>query len=214
MKSTSLKKFPFDVQICHFEVELRMPADEEAFETKPNVSQAFPANFISRSEVWHAERYEFSLLNHTCERGRTMHSRAVVTMHLRRLPALDVIGVFLPCIFLSFILLASVFIPPTASDRPVFCITVVLAFAVAQQTISDNIPKSADLPYALVFLNTQLAAASFVTMYTLAMCKLANNGTKVKLAIDVVATVDCFFYAFTSTILIFIDAALFLLIFS
>lgn len=168
----SLKKFPFDVQRCSFEIELWDGTDIEYFVPRPKITPLPPA-FMSPSDTWTTEATSFIVWNYTYN-GGTNYSRAARTFLFRRLPLHDMVNIFYPCFALTFLLFGSGFIPAKSPDRSVFCITVVLAFSVAQQSVSEKIPKSGDIPYALAFLSFQMAVGVICTLYSLATCRIAN----------------------------------------
>ena len=111
--------------------------------------------------------------------------------------------------------LGTFIITPSDFSRGSYSITVNLAFAVTQQVISGQLPKTSETIYPFIFIASYLTIGIFITIYSLLIATLCSSSTRKRMvtksmslerAIDLVVFLITFTCVLTATFAYFIVA--------
>ena len=111
--------------------------------------------------------------------------------------------------------LGTFIITPSDFSRGSYSITVNLAFAVTQQVISGQLPKTSETIYLFIFIASYLTIGIFITIYSLLIATLCSSSTRKRMvtksmslerAIDLVVFLITFTCVLTATFAYFIVA--------
>ena len=83
--------------------------------------------------------------------------------------------IFFPLELLMMLQLGTFIIPPDQYDRGIYSITVNLAFAVTQQVISGQMPKTSETIYFFIYIAAYLTIGIFITIYTLLIALFSHS---------------------------------------
>lgn len=140
---------------------------------QPNVDE-----FVTRGQIWSFVGtgcyFEASKYEADPDGGDRRYSRVTYWLRMRRNYNFYVTAILLPCVCLIFLQLGAFIMPPSMPDRSGFGITVLLSFAVLQQVINQNTPKTSQTILLIVYVSIQLIIGSLCTAYSLLACHLAR----------------------------------------
>ena len=166
------RQFPFDTQTCQLIFE---PWNAIQFVEIENisVSLADDSYFLDDNDVWYLEKISSSLTTiHYEDNTGYDYSHAVFTLKLSRRPFSYTLTIFLPSVDLMLLQVSCFLIPPDHPDRSNFSITVLLASAVLQSIINQDIPSSSELILIVVYLSGQVLIGLVCTIYSVIMCRI------------------------------------------
>ena len=163
-------KFPFDKQMCDMYFYSADTLNNFNISTH---RIRFVKHFASESDIWQFE--EFSL-----ETGQSLdlvykvwEIKIIVTFYRKYQYYIG--NVLLPSFSLYLIQLAALLLPPETADRPMFSITVVLAYTFVLTSVFALIPRTNETVYLVVLLEIKLFLSVFTTCYMLFTCFFINN---------------------------------------
>ena len=87
-------------------------------------------------------------------------------LNFNRRPNYFIYNIITPILILSVVQIATFQLPFGSLDRASFAITILLAFSVAQGSISQNVPKTSENLLLVWALNCNVFSSLFVTFYT------------------------------------------------
>lgn len=124
-------------------------------------------NFI---ETWEIIEEDLQAVNDIYESSSTTaFSRVVFSIAMRRKPSFYVMTIIIPTAFLGVITLFTYFVPVHYVDRSVQSVTVLLAIAVFEVMIAENLPKTTSRCMLTTYL-TMILATSALTIFISAVC--------------------------------------------
>ena len=154
------------------------------------------------------------------------YGKALFRFYFKRVGDFYFVSLLLPSYGLRMLLFFIGIMPPHLPDRPNFTITVVLATAVLQGTVTQSIPKTADVPLLVTFLAFNQCCGIIVCFYNLLTVNLASHKfSKQKflffhishffqLQLSFVRCVDICFYSLVLIAFIMFDSSLWYLMFN
>ena len=171
----NLKNFPMDEQICTLEFECWESTYFMNF-TEVSVDVMDQGSFIDSTQLWiltglEAVRYE-NIYDAELENS---YSHCSVRIHVKRSVSYYIGTILLPLAALCIIQNAAFFMEPHWPDRPVFSITVLLAFSILQSVFEMDMPKTSGVVYLSINISAQFSIGMILTLYYLIICCVANN---------------------------------------
>ena len=172
------RKFPFDHVTPTIEVAW---LDSELF---VNVSQTdifsladhWPSSpvFIQDSAVWRFREPKMAI---TQSSGTLMKSYSItnVYFYLERRQEYYIMTMFVPTEILMALQLATFIMPPSAIERATYSITVNLAFAVSQQVVNNQLPKTSQTIYLFFYIVVYLVIGALITIHTIILTTFWQN---------------------------------------
>ena len=133
-------------------------------------------NFLSPSDIWTYQNMDQRVIT-----GETNFQNLIIStikMPLVRKQEYYVWTIFLPLEMLMVLQLGTFIMPPDVFDRGTYSITVNLAFAVTQQVINGQMPKTSQRIYLSYYIAAYLAIGIFVTIYSLAIATTSQGSTR------------------------------------
>ena len=170
----SFTHFPFDYQSCAIVFYTDEPLSYFYFssaETNLDLSA-----FIGESEIWEYKNSSISII----EYGDPFFQvwEVSVNISFRRKYQYYIGNILLPAFGLYFLQLAALLLPPETPDRPMFSITVVLAYTFVLTSVFSLIPRTTETVYLVVLLEIKLFLSIFITCYMLLLCFIINRNEK------------------------------------
>ena len=131
-------------------------------------------NFLAKSDIWKYNRgdesinstsplFPFDPVVQSNISGMLPISRYGVT--LCRKQEYYIWTIFVSLELTMLLQLATFIMPPDALDRSAYSVTVNLAFAVTQQVINGQMPKTSQTIYFFIYISAYLIIGAFVTIY-------------------------------------------------
>lgn len=102
-------------------------------------------------------------------------SQALFFTQLRRRPNYYLLNLVAPCVILTILEVACIFLPPEEAERSTFAITVLLAFTVLQSQVLANVPRTSQSILLTNYILAQTIFSMVCTIYSTAMCCYANS---------------------------------------
>ena len=138
---------------------------------------ADPDEFITESQVWRLQSIDTMLYeqHYETEPSYQNYSHCRFTLRMSRKFEFYVMNTLLPCICLVCLQVSTLMLPPRLPDRSVFSISVVLAFAILQTIINEQIPTTSDIILIVVYISCQLVFGTSITIYSLITCQLERT---------------------------------------
>ena len=170
-----LKNFPFDSQTCDISFESSLSND--LIQLRYNEME-IEANFTSPSDVWEVMRDQpkpakVDKIFYTGLSG-LVFDRVTFAIAMKRKPTLYVVTLIMPNLGMVVLLLFSKFIDPSDSNRPMFCLTVMLSLAVLSSVISNTVPASAEIINMTIYTSVCIGVGLICTIYTLLACAFSK----------------------------------------
>ena len=161
-------------------------------------------SMISNSDIWkfqdESQRY---LVEKTSLMG--VIPKITIKFPIARKQEYYIWTVFVPLELLMLLQLATFAMPPDTFERSAYSITVNLAFAVTQQVINGQMPKTSQTIYLFLYIGAYLMIGGAVTIYALTMARANWWPKKRRLGqtIDTMVFFICLVLAIISTIVYF-----------
>ena len=170
--------FPFDKQIC--EMYFYSADSIENFKFSNWTIYFNSTDFISSSDIWNLEGASLAISESLDLVYKVWEIKIKITF--QRKYQYYIGNVLLPSFSLYLIQLAALLLPPETADRPMFSITVVLAYTFVLTSVFALIPRTNETVYLVVLLEIKLFLSVFTTCYMLFTCFVTN--TKSERAIE------------------------------
>lgn len=175
-----LKKFPFDTQTCSFVFELW---DTEAYS---NITWAQtltdlenPEGFTTPMMIW-----QFKAINSRIDRvcfpmGEPAQIFCSAEAHfqvtVKRKTEPYFFSIFIPSISLVILQVSPFAMSPHHPERATYSVTILLAFAVINELLQQQIPQTAEVIYLVVYISTNIVIGTLCTIYSVisvALCEI------------------------------------------
>ena len=130
------------------------------------------AHFIPESAIWRFREPNMAVVQELI--NGYVH---ITTIHFyfERRQEYYIMTMFIPNEILMGLQLATFIMPPNAIDRATYSITVNLAFAVSQQVVNNQLPKTSQTIYLFYYFAIYLVIGAFITIHTIILATLADN---------------------------------------
>ena len=170
----SFTRFPFDYQTCAIILYTDEPISFFYFSSAE--IKVDPSTFIGESEIW--EYKNTSIFIQAYDDAFFQVWEITINMSFRRKYQYYIGNILLPAIGLCFLQLAGLLLPPETPDRPMFSITVVLAYTFVLTSVFSLIPRTTETVYLVVLLEIKLFLSIFITCYMLFTCFIISRNDK------------------------------------
>ena len=115
-----------------------------------------------------------------------IHSYAYITLKFRRNPYYYYIySLLAPCLILIFAVFVSFTMPPHRSERSLVCATLVLAFRMAQNTITQEVPVTSEKMIFSEFILSSQSLTSLKSLFDMLMLATAKAKRRLRLVFKV-----------------------------
>ena len=204
----SFTQFPFDSQNCALILYTNDPNYYFYFSSVE--ARTDPTKFIGESEIWEYKNTSISIQDYG---DATLGFREItVNLSFQRKYHYYIGNILLPSFGLCLLQLAAMLLPPDTSDRPMFSITVVLAYTFVLTSVFSLIPRTTGTVYLVVLLEIKLFLSIFITCYMLVLCFVINRFGKVIDHVEILTRkLDAFVAIFSLVTIVVSDIILMLM---
>ena len=161
------EKFPFDTQHCRMKLMNFLSASY--YETiKWTFSIPKPEDLIAPTMLWEYAGSNYSNTNWTWDNNGVVDYSSLVRFDIwfkRKWFPHYFYAMFTPLICLTLLQLSTFALPSGSVDRPIYSITVLLAFAIMRAEIHQLIPKTVENILIIILINLSIIGSSAVTFY-------------------------------------------------
>lgn len=161
----NLKHFPFDSVNCSIELE----TDDDVSYINLSIYKydllSNESKLLGDNQIW--QYMPGSLTYQVSTFGHRDYTKASFRMAFQRKADYYFGNIFLPILIMALLQLSAFFLEPDETERPMFCITVLLAFSVLITFIYDNTPKVSGTVYIIVLLECDVLVCVIITIYSL-----------------------------------------------
>ena len=209
----SFTKFPFDSLHCSIVFDAVESIHSAMYRVeKYRIDTSAVDTFISQTEIWSLIQDSLTYSSENVTQFETWTiSRVVISIGLQRRYQFYIAQLFVPQIGLSILQLCALILPPEIGERPVFSITVVMAFSISLNLIFSQIPRTTEIVYVVVMTIVKLITSICLSIYMLVTCEWANRSVGEKQSIvNRIRTIDKMVAIGICSSFIFIDLGLFL----
>ena len=187
VKCTSMKhgRFPFDIQPCTVRIESWI-ADNFVNISSVKFYQSSALPWTLPDSVWIEESRSFNFGERFCwfyGNSEACCTPIMFNFIMKRQWLGYVFSIYLPLVTLTLLQLATFAFVPECHERPIYSVTLLLAFEILRQTISENFPDSSDIIYTVFLADGCMAISVAVSIYTTVTVAFAK---KVSRKIDLV----------------------------
>lgn len=173
--SFSFKTFPFDTLKCDVIFESEDPTYEVQYSILNfEIDTSAKDSFIGDTDIW-----SFVGMNATREPWNQYADgvyfwRMKFTVCFRRKYNYYVGNIFIPTNALFILQISALIMPPETPDRPALSTSIVVAFALILSMVFESIPRTSEMVYLVVMVETKMVCSIATTIYMLA----ANAASK------------------------------------
>ena len=165
----NVRDFPFDTQRCDFYVKLEEPMSFNEFK---NIH--FKTTVVSPNSIWFMTD-QYKGIGKTASKFKGEHSSLFyVTLNLSRNPKYYLYYLIVPISILIATVFLSMAIPPRYTKRPMICCTVLVAFALAQSFIVNEVPRTSQRILFVEYLTMTSIMTGILGVFQMMMCGMAR----------------------------------------
>ena len=204
----SFTRFPFDYQTCAIILYTDEPLSYFYFSNLETYID--PLTFIGESEIWEYKNVSISVREYGD--SPLVFLEVTINLSFQRKYQYYIGNILLPSFGLCLLQLAGMLLPPDTSDRPMFSITVVLAYTFVLTSVFSLIPRTTETVYLVVLLEIKLFLSIFITCYMLVLCFVINRFGKVIDHVEnLIRKLDAFVAIFSLLTIVVSDVVLMLM---
>ena len=162
--------FPFDNQICHFNMTgWYYDVHELDFELENNVNVDIHNFNFAENSMWNVQYIKLSKELHTI----------YITIEINRKPLLYLVNIILP---INFICLLNIFVfllPSDSGERVGFSVTMLLSLAVFLTIVSDRLPESSNYSILGFILLLEFSMSGLVLVFVILGLRCYHTNAKI-----------------------------------
>ena len=166
------RKFPFDhvtptIELFWVDSDLFVNVSKGEVINMEFYWPSSPA-FIQDSAVWRFREPKMAI---TKSSVTVLESYSItnVYFYLERRQEYYIMTMFVPIQILMALQMATFIMPPSAIERATYSITVNLAFAVSQQVVNNQLPRTSQTIYLFYYIAVYLVIGAAITIHTIVM---------------------------------------------
>ena len=128
--------------------------------------------FIPESAIWRFREPKMKIFQ---DLVNNFYHITTIHFYFERRQEYYIMTMFVPIQILMALQMATFIMPPCAIDRATYSITVNLAFAVSQQVVNNQLPKTSQTIYLFYYFAIYLIIGAFITIHSIILATAAES---------------------------------------